>query len=416
MLTIKKIFSHIMIIMLSFTSFGMMSTSYCAEKNVSNNHVSVTYNEYSSIQVGMKKPDVEALVGGIGNTTSNGASYIGDNNDPHMIKTVEVTYKNDIVTQKDIWYALRYDKKSGRYYYEGNAKSNIDRSKQFISPTYAHESSNENDQSGLITKLFVSSIQELDISKVVNLKELYCDYNGLTRLDISNNRLLTILYCNGNNLRSLDTSQNTALTKVDCSWNSLIELNLSKNKELKELKCFWNKLINLDLSENSKITRLECQRNKLKSLNVKKCPKLRSLWCSDNKLSNLTLTNNKELRELYCAENKLKNLNLNNCKKLQYLQCKRNNIQTLNIKNCVELKELICARNKITKLDVSKLKKIRELKCFNNKIKRHYFGKNSKLINLVCERKLPKAKLPKKLKGIKPTRYLGGWQYTTLYR
>ena len=399
-----------MVFILIFAGLGLSSTSYGAEKNVSTNETTITYDEYSSIQIGMTKNDVESLVGGAGKSISSGISYMGDKDDPHMITSVEVKFVNDVVSQKDIWYALTFNKKNERYYYEANSKVNRDRTTKFIAPAYSHESSSGNSKSDLVTKLSVLNVEELDASKCEGLKELYCN-DGITKLNVSNNKGLIKLDCSVNYLSYLDISNNTELVELICYGNLLKSLDVSKNTKLKKLNCFQNELKKLNLNGNPELIELYCEQNDIVTLNVEKCVKLRTIYCASNELRELKLTKNKDLRLLACKRNQIKRLNLSNCKKLKYLNCINNNMTSLNIKSCSSLEELVCTNNKIGKLDVLKLKKLKSVHCQNNKIKRHYFAKNSKLIDLVVDRKLPKEKLSKKLKKTKAKHYPGGWQY-----
>ena len=77
-----------------------------------------------------------------------------------------------------------------------------------------------------------NALENLDLSKNLQLKYLNCGNNKLTYLDISNNLYLEELMCNGNQLESLDLSKNVRLRELDCSYNkfrSLEDLSLPKS-------------------------------------------------------------------------------------------------------------------------------------------------------------------------------------------
>lgn len=83
-------------------------------------------------------------------------------------------------------------------------------------------------------------LQNLDVSKNINLTELYCRNSELKNLDVSKNVNLTVLYCNDNQLTNLDVSKNVNLTELNCGKNRLVALDLSNNRELEFLECDLN--------------------------------------------------------------------------------------------------------------------------------------------------------------------------------
>lgn len=142
--------------------------------------------------------------------------------------------------------------------------------------------------------LVVSSKEIADLTGIehfIQLKELYCTYNKLTKLDLS---------------------KNTALTKLYCTANQLTSLNLSKNIDLKDLVCSENKLTDLNIQNNSKLTSLWCSNNRLQTLITSQNLALTHLSCNNNDLAELDLSKNKELLYLYCNNNPLHLLNIKN--------------------------------------------------------------------------------------------------------
>jgi Leucine-rich repeat (LRR) protein len=90
-----------------------------------------------------------------------------------------------------------------------------------------------------LTYLSFTDLTGLDVSKNVNLIELYCE-GELNQLDVSKNTELTVLDCSGCQLDTLDVSKNTKLRRLNCGYNGLSNLDVSKNKELKMLNCEYN--------------------------------------------------------------------------------------------------------------------------------------------------------------------------------
>lgn len=83
----------------------------------------------------------------------------------------------------------------------------------------------------------------------------------------------------------------TSLEFLNCQYNNLTALNLSKNLNLIELYCHENLLTVLNVAANSNLTTLQVNKNKIKSLDVSKNKKLVSLNASENDLSYLNLQN-----------------------------------------------------------------------------------------------------------------------------
>ena len=66
-------------------------------------------------------------------------------------------------------------------------------------------------------------LKYLDITEVINLKQLYCSDNQLQELNINNNINLVHLDCSNNQLYKLNTNNNINLEYLDCGYNQLKE-------------------------------------------------------------------------------------------------------------------------------------------------------------------------------------------------
>ncbi len=168
----------------------------------------------------------------------------------------------------------------------------------------------------------------LNVGKNFKLKELDCSQNqlkksvdilssGLKKLICSNNKLtymnLGILYglnleevnCSNNNITKIVMDSVGELVKFDCSNNDLMTLDVSQCLKLEELNCSGNQLMELDVGHQTQLTQLDCSNNKLTELNVKQNGGLISLICNDNQLTTLDLSQNHSLSNLNCAKNRL---------------------------------------------------------------------------------------------------------------
>jgi len=123
---------------------------------------------------------------------------------------------------------------------------------------------------------------------VEEVKELYCEYNKLTKLK-GLDKLVNLkwLYCEYNKLTELDVSKLVNLEWLHCQNNQLTELDVSKLVNLEWLLCYNNKLTELDVSKLVNLEWLHCQNNQLTELDVSKLVNLESLGYSMNQLTEL---------------------------------------------------------------------------------------------------------------------------------
>lgn len=168
----------------------------------------------------------------------------------------------------------------------------------------------------------------LNVGKNFKLKELDCSHNklkeyypilssGLKILNCSHNKLthmnlgiltglnLEEVNCSNNNITKIVMDSVGELVKFDCSNNDLMALDVSQCFKLQELNCSGNQLMELDVRNQTQLTQLDCHNNKLTELNVEQNGSLISLICNDNQLTTLDLSQNHSLSKLNCAKNRL---------------------------------------------------------------------------------------------------------------
>ncbi|MXO24397.1 T9SS type A sorting domain-containing protein, partial [Apibacter sp. B3924] len=163
----------------------------------------------------------------------------------------------------------------------------------------------------------------------------------LTTLDISKNVNLTNLYCSSNQLTTLDVSKNVNLTNLNCSYNQLTTLDISKNVNLNNLYCNSNQLTNLDISKNINLTSLDCNKNKLSVFDVSKNVNLIYLNCSFNQLTFLDVSKNFNLIYFYFNNNKIAQLIIPKVHKISELIGDYNNLKLSSLKgNFLTIKSL----------------------------------------------------------------------------
>jgi len=131
----------------------------------------------------------------------------------------------------------------------------------------------------------------------INLKEFHCDSN----VDLDN----------------LDVSKNVNLTKLVVNFTSLTSLDLSKNTKLKTLDCY--DCVHLESIQfppgngDNKIEGLNIIGTQISVLNTENFELLKYLACRRTKLTELDLSSNAMLEQLFGEENALlTNVNIKN--------------------------------------------------------------------------------------------------------
>jgi len=186
---------------------------------------------------------------------------------------------------------------------------------------------------------------DLDVSKNIGLKYLYCRNNSLSSLDVSNNPLLEELWCDSNQLASLDISNNQLLKKLLCYNNQLSYLDISNNHLLRELWCENNQLTSLDVSNTNLLTSLGCSGNQLSFLDISNNQLLDELFCDDNQLTSLNFSKNPLLSFIDCRDNQLSSLDLSTNNLLQGIRCQNNQLAELDFSNNPNIWFISCSKN-----------------------------------------------------------------------
>ena len=192
----------------------------------------------------------------------------------------------------------------------------------------------------------VNQLTSLDLSHFPELMTLNCESNNLSELDVTNNPELEELNCCGNySLENLDVTKNLQLSRLDCSQTSLTSLNVTKNTALHYLNCADTGLHDLDLSKNTQLSVLDFDFNEIEYIDLSANTQLSELNCYKNKLENLSLSANTQLVKLNCGFNSLLNLDLSKNTQLVDLNCSSNLLTELNLSKCPYLGSLVCYDN-----------------------------------------------------------------------
>lgn len=121
-----------------------------------------------------------------------------------------------------------------------------------------------------------NNIEKLNLESNINLGELdimYSDHEGkyIKNLNTSKNiNLYSLSYRGDKNLDSIDVSKNVNLTDLYLENNNIKNIDVSENEKLNGLTLFKTKIRNLDLSNNKAITDLRITNSEIGKMMVNK--------------------------------------------------------------------------------------------------------------------------------------------------
>ncbi|MFN0289971.1 T9SS type A sorting domain-containing protein [Pedobacter helvus] len=273
-----------------------------------------------------------------------------------------------------------------------------------------------------------NQLTELNVTKNIALKFLFCQNNQLNSLDVTKNIILEMMYCNANKIQSLYLTKNTVLNTLICEDNLLTGLDVSQNTSLIRLICGNNPISSLDVSNNIALTQLFCENSPaLSSLNLKngkndilylvianQNPKLFCIEVDDVDQANTYTTNGGWQKDasanyktncnepvVYIPDANFKayllaraDINTNGDAEIQFAEAEafdRNfDMYDLGISDLtgveafVNLKGITCKKNNLTSLDLTKNTKLANLDCEENQLTTLDLSQNTELIFVYC--------------------------------
>ncbi|WP_456377875.1 T9SS type A sorting domain-containing protein [Lutibacter sp.] len=293
-----------------------------------------------------------------------------------------------------------------------------------------------------------NSIQNLNLTTLTNLENLYCSHNLLSNyIDVSQNTALKILYCGYNSLSIFDLSQNLALEKLSCYVNQLVTLDVSANSALVSLKCQSNQLTELNVkngantnipnanfiaTNNPNLTCIEVDDAAWSTTNwtnidttanfsghciggvpmtyvpddnfeqalidfgydsgalddyvpTANISGVTYLYVGNRNIADLTgVQDFIALKTLQCNENQLISLDISNNTALESLNCGYNQIGSLDVSNNPALVTLDCYFNQLTSLTINSHPNLVTLSCLANNLTTLNISSNQQIKNLYC--------------------------------
>ncbi len=227
------------------------------------------------------------------------------------------------------------------------------------------------------------------ISEVVDLNISSSNIEDLTGIEYFIE--LTELRCNNNSITKIDLSKNTKLIDLDCSNNQLVELNL-KNGNNASIR-------NFDAQNNPDLRCIQVD-DESKAIHFS-APYQSYKWKKDNQsrfsencgedvtLQYVVIPDSnfeKSLESFDNAAGKGDGLILkSSVTDIKKLRISLRNIEDLTgIEAFTSLEELECPSNELESLDLSQNTSLKIVNCFNNKLKSLILPNNDKLTHLNC--------------------------------
>lgn len=229
-----------------------------------------------------------------------------------------------------------------------------------------------------------TDLPSLSVKPYQYLRYLECGYALYSDLDISNNSLLQELSCSNMRLTNLDLSKSTRLKNLTCDGNNLTQLDLSHNAYLESVSCSNNSLETIDLKNNPVLVNFQCVGNNFETLDFSGNPLLDFIYCANNQLKEINIDNNPLLGSLWCTNNQLTSLNLKNKDYLRNLLCDSNQIEELDLSNKPRMYDLSCSFNKLTKLDITGDVDLQRVYCYHNNLNTLDLSTNTSLTTVNC--------------------------------
>jgi Leucine-rich repeat (LRR) protein len=236
-----------------------------------------------------------------------------------------------------------------------------------------------------VSNINPGNITSLNINNLSNLKKLYCGDQKITSLDASNLVNLTDLYCGNNLITTLNLNGLINLVNLNYSYNNLSNVSLINLPNLKTLGCAYNQLTTLNVLNLTNLETLNCSRNQLTTLNLSGLSNLKNLDFSENQLSLTNISGLSTLLEsLDCSNNSLTSLDLTGLNNLNIVSCNNNLLSSINLTGLNNLISLNCVNNQLTNIDLSSLLNLKYLSIGGNQLTNLDISNQTQLLQLNC--------------------------------
>jgi uncharacterized repeat protein (TIGR01451 family) len=188
-------------------------------------------------------------------------------------------------------------------------------------------------------------VTSLDVSGLLNLKDLRCEGNFMEVLNVSNCPALEVLFCGGNMISTLDLTGKPSLYNVWCEQNQIDALDVTGSPLLQYLSCRNNEISTLDVTNNTALTDLNCGMNLITSLDLTHCTSLINFHCAAAPITSLNLTGLTNISNLNIRYTNITSIDVSNFANLIQFNCDGNLFSTLDMSHNPSLCYFQCSNS-----------------------------------------------------------------------
>lgn len=212
-------------------------------------------------------------------------------------------------------------------------------------------------------------ITELHFQGANSLKKMILPFNSLENVDMSELTNLEEIDLSNGQLKSVVFGEHLKINQINLKNNPTLQsLNLTGMVGLKNLDVSFCGLKDVNIQNLPNLENLSIQNNQLTELDLTGVINLKIFNCSNNSLKSLRVNHLKQMNQLDCSYNKIKELDLMNMGwNLSYVNCNDNLLQKLMVNNTI-LNLLEVSNNLLEVLDVSWQKGLGYLNLKNNRL------------------------------------------------
>lgn len=245
------------------------------------------------------------------------------------------------------------------------------------------------EQISLLTSLSILILRNcnlgyLDVSSLINLRQLDINYNYISNLNLAQLVNLNQLLFANNFLTNLNLPNNI-LEELDMSGNQFSSINLNQFPFLKKLNISNNNnLTNVPIANLLNLEVLNTTNLQNNIVSLSNLPSLKDFTCQSNDFTTLDLSPFPSLVKVNCSANDMTSLNLNGLINLQELRCNFNNLTSLDLSSLTNLLELYCEDNLLTTLNILPIQNAFKVSCFGNLMTTIDVSGNNNLKILSC--------------------------------
>ena len=221
------------------------------------------------------------------------------------------------------------------------------------------------------------ALSELHVNGLSNLNYLKCDYNNLTNLDITGCTSLGNLLASHNSLTSFDSSPaGTTLTYMDISYNELTAVDVASNTALKHFNCSNNMgITEIDITNNEALTYINFQFTGISELDVTHNPWIQVYnftGCVNLKNTTLDFSNSQAITSLFIPDKaEVLVLGLSGKTTLESINVNRSRFEddVLDLTGCTNLKKLHTFDCYLKQVKLDGCPNITELNIYGNQLR-----------------------------------------------